>query len=265
VDDGLVAAIQELVDADAVDHPRDVRNARRRIADVIAGRSQSLQGGGQSWRMSEETVADVLLSIRTPALDVEMIRKHAGPIARMTGPSKPIAEPKQANARSEAPLTFAVIEELRLKGYSQADIARMFGVSRQAVSYYKKTYGGRRTARELVNDHFPWSVPHSMQGSPYRRLRDHAEFVATGGDGMSQDKLDRLRAFYRKLREENVVIEFNPLIPPEPGVAKAGGFAFRPRLPRDGDLIIRKNVYTRLTTKGKVIWRLPGQDQLDKL
>ena len=51
-------------------------------------------------------------------------------------------------------LSLAVIEELKTKGYSQSQIAAMYGVTRQAVSWHKQTYGGRPTEREAVLVHF---------------------------------------------------------------------------------------------------------------
>lgn len=159
---------------------------------------------------------------------------------------------------SEPALTIGIIEELKNKGYTQSEIAEMFDVSKQAVSWHKQTYNGTLTPREIVSQHFPWKVPHHMnQSSPYRRMRDHGEFMATGGKGMSEDKLQRLRTFHRKLVGGNLVLEFDPTIPPEPGVANKGGFAFRPRTEADGDLLIRINEHTTLTEEGRMIWRLP--------
>lgn len=95
----------------------------------------------------------------------------------------------------------------------------------------------------------------------FRSLRDHAEFVVTGA--ISTHRLKRLRAFYRKLREADVVVEYNPAIPPQPGVSRNGGFALRSRRPADGDLMIRVNEYTRLTREGRTLWRLPDSDPTD--
>lgn len=157
-----------------------------------------------------------------------------------------------------APLSLSVVEYLKNKGYSQSEIARIYNVSRQAISWIKQTYGGRMTPRELVLKEFPWTVPAELStASAYRRIRDHGEYVATGGVGMNDDKLQRLRKFYRKLKDENVVVEFDPDIPPTPGVSPKGGWAFRPRLPEDGDLLIRVNEHTRLTEKGRIIWCFP--------
>ena len=83
--------------------------------------------------------------------------------------------------------------------------------------------------------------------------------VATGGKGMSESKLKRLRGFYKILVEQDVVLEFDPELPPIPGVANKGGFAYRPRERRDGDLIIRVNEHTTLTPEGRLIWCLPPQ------
>ncbi len=155
-------------------------------------------------------------------------------------------------------ISIGLIEELKRKGYNQSDIARMFDVSRQAVSYHKVTYNGSRTTREEVGDHFPWTMPVEVgRQSPARRLRDHGEYMATGGKGMSEDKLKRLRAFYKKLKDEDLVLEYNPDFKPVKGFANKGGFRLQPRRPSDGDLLIRKNKHTRLTQEGRMIWRFP--------
>lgn len=157
-----------------------------------------------------------------------------------------------------AKLSLAEVEDLKGKGYTQSEIAKKYGVTRQYVSWIKHTYGGRLTPREIVWQHFPWQVPVAMgQASPFRRMRDHGEYVATGGVGMSEDKLKRLRSFYKKLRDGNLVVEFDPTLPPEPGVSAHGGFAYRRRRKSDGDLLIRVNEYTDLTEQGRIIWRFP--------
>lgn len=155
------------------------------------------------------------------------------------------------------PLTAAVVEDLKRQGLNQSEIARLYNVTRAHISWIKTQYGGSRTAREEVLRHFPFEVSAAQQTSPYKRLRDHAEFFATRGKGMSEDKLKRLRSFYQKLRTENTVVEYDPSIPPCLGVSNTGGWAFRERLPEDGDLLIRVNEFTDLTEQGKMIWRFP--------
>lgn len=155
-------------------------------------------------------------------------------------------------------LSLAVIESLKEQGLSQSEIARLYGVSRQAISWWKYTYGGRLTPRQIVNQSFPFQVrSEHAQASPYRRLRDHGEYIATGGKGMTDDKLRRLRWFYRKLRDQNLVVEYDPSLPPEPGVSTAGGWAYRKRKKSDGNLLVRVNEYTEITKQGRRIWVFP--------
>lgn len=155
-------------------------------------------------------------------------------------------------------LTPAEIDRLRNLGLSQSAIARRYGVTRQYISWIKYYHGCRLTPREEVMLHWPFNVPAEMsQTSPYKRLRDHGEFMATGGVGMSDNKLSRLRQLYRKLRDENLVLEFDPEIPPIEGVSNKGGWAFRARRASDEDLIIRKNDYADITDRGRMIWRFP--------
>lgn len=154
-------------------------------------------------------------------------------------------------------LTLAIVEDLKGKGYTQSEIAEAWGVTRQYVSWIVHTYGGRQTPRQATMREFPFKVPVEMgQCSPYRNLRNHGEYVATGGIGMSFDKVNRLRGFYKRL--ENEVLEFDPNLPPIEGVSPAGGWAYRPRTPEDGNLLIRVNEYTDLSDVGRMIWRLPS-------
>jgi hypothetical protein len=171
-----------------------------------------------------------------------------------------MSEAAARSAPTAPALSLAEIEALKNKGYSQSDIAEMFGVTRQAVSWHKQKYGGRLTPREDILNHFPWKVSaEQSQSSPYRRLRDHGEYIATDGVGMSEDKLKRLRAFYRKLKGEGLVLEYDPSHPAVPGVSIKGGFTFRQRVRADGDLLIRVNEFTNLTDEGRKIWRFPTQ------
>lgn len=154
------------------------------------------------------------------------------------------------------PLSPAVIDHLKNRGMNQSEIARMYDVTRQYISWIKYYHGGRLTPREVILQSFPFKVPAELtQASPYRRLRDHGEYVATGGVGMSTDKIKRLRSFYRNMR--SAVVEFDPDLPPSPGVANKGGWAFRQRTLVDENRLIRVNDHTVLTDDGDEIWRVP--------
>lgn len=147
------------------------------------------------------------------------------------------------------------------KPYNQNQIAEELGVSKQRISQVK--LASRRysmTARERVLRNYPWKTGERFhEASPNRRMRDHAEYMATNGKGMSRVKLQRLLWFYRFLESNNVVVEFDPTIPPEPGVSSVGGFAYRPRRESDHGLIIRVNEYTTLTDEGEDLWRFPEE------
>lgn len=155
-------------------------------------------------------------------------------------------------------LTKDVIESLKAKGYNQTEIARMFNVTRAAVSWHMRTYNGAKTPRQIVNEAWPWkTVDGHDKATVYRRLRDHGEFMQTGGVGISREKMTSLKNWWRKLRDENLVVEFDPNIPPIPGVASRGGFTYRERTIEDDDLLIRVNDYTDLADEGAMIWCWP--------
>ncbi len=133
----------------------------------------------------------------------------------------------------------------------------MHGVSRQAVSWHKTTYGGQQSTRQIVNQAWPWETTSShSKSAAYQRLRDHGEFIATGGRDMSDFKRGRHTAWLKMMRENDFVLEFDPNIPPTPRIAPGGGFAYRRRDPRiDGfELLIRVNEFTNLTPEGRRLW-----------
>lgn len=155
-------------------------------------------------------------------------------------------------------LSMGEIEALERKGLSKNQIAEILEVTRQSLWRFVSQHRTERTPRQFVAEHFPWKVPAAMmQTSPHKRMRDHGEWMSTGGEGMSFDKLQRLRRWYKFMREENVVLEFDPEIPPNPGVSNRGGFAYRPRVESDGDLLIRVNRHTVMTSEGRIFWALP--------
>ncbi len=172
---------------------------------------------------------------------------------------------------NEERLSLDIIEMLKRRGMNQSQVAELFGVTRQAVSYWVMTYNGALTARaEILRAHWPFtsdpaairrpltvSVEHH-QASVAHRLRDHAEYYATGGRGMSEDKLDRLATFYPTL--ENRVVMFDPALPPLPGFALSGGWALVPREAGDGRLMLRVNEHTIMTDEAYRIWQLPTND-----
>ena len=156
-------------------------------------------------------------------------------------------------------MTLAVIQGLKSQGLNQSQIADLFGVTRQAVSWHVKTYGGDAplTPRQKALEVWPWITDSRFRvNAVFQRLRDHAEYMITGGEGLDFLKLSRLKGFYERLDRDRVVVEFDPSIPPSDGVA-AGGFAYRERLDSDEGLIIRVNKHTHLGDEGRKVWVMP--------
>lgn len=154
--------------------------------------------------------------------------------------------------------TLAAIEHWKRLGYSEAAIARRYNRTRADINWHVQYYGGTKTARQIVLEHFPFVVSGEQgQTAPFKNLRNHGEFMVTHGVGMSEDKLRRLRGFYRHLRENELVLEHDPAIPPTPGVSNKGGWAYRDRTSADGNLLVRDNEYADLTEFGRTIWRFP--------
>ncbi len=60
-------------------------------------------------------------------------------------------------------------------------------------------------------------------------LREHGDFVATGGRDWHEDRRRGLRAFYAMLRQENLVITYDPV----------QGWGHDERQPTDDNLIVR--------------------------
>lgn len=119
------------------------------------------------------------------------------------------AERKHAGRK---PLVFGEIEELRRKGYNEAEIADMYGVTRQAVNWHKHTYGGHLTTRQIVRKAWPWKTNNEhSRNSAYQRLRDHGEYMREGSfKSMTFDKKHRLRRWWKYLRDNDLVLEFAP-------------------------------------------------------
>lgn len=153
------------------------------------------------------------------------------------------------------------VNPLTGKKFNQNEIAAMFGVTRQAVSKAKVKSGRfQKTPREVALEHFPIDTGQRFNAAkPNKYLRDHMEYKATKGKGMSEDKLKRLRGWHRKLIRGNLVVVFDPNIPAIPGISSVGGFDYRPREERDGSLVLRENEYTNITPQGEVLLEMPEE------
>ncbi len=166
-------------------------------------------------------------------------------------------------------LTPQLFVQLTNQGYSQVQIAHICDVSKARVNQVKllaleQVPGFKDTPRNELKSNFPWKIPEEMQRAyPHRLLRDHGEFMVTGGKGMTDNALMRLRGWYRKLKNENVVLEFNPEFPPVSGI-RSGGWRYVERDEKiDGDpvsgSVIRVNDLASLTEDSRSIWTFPPE------
>jgi hypothetical protein len=166
-------------------------------------------------------------------------------------------------------LTLEIIEQFKSKvnpetgkKYTQSDIARMWGVSRQYVSKVKVHSGQpfSRSPRELATQSFPWpNIPAEHNQHHYaKRLHDHAEYMILLGDDMPFWKLYELRNFYRMLQREDAVVEYDPHVK-STDKDPYGGWRLVPRKPEDQELIIRVNEYTIMYPESDVIWSWPPE------
>ncbi|WP_165960630.1 helix-turn-helix domain-containing protein [Actinocrispum wychmicini] len=174
------------------------------------------------------------------------------------------AEKKRGRGRPrKTDLTSEIVGKLLAEGLTQTQIAIEHNISKQTVSALAKDAPNRvKTPRQAVQENFPWPDMASQfkETSHYRQVVLHGEYIATGGEGMSRDKLARVVSFYKRLRDDNVVIVFDPEIPPSSN--KAGGWGYLPREEGDADLILRVNRYTVMTDEGREIWRMPAVDPI---
>lgn len=78
------------------------------------------------------------------------------------------------------PLTVDVIDGLKAAGLTQSDVARLYGVTRAAVSAVVRRHGGKQTPRQIARGiAWPWDVPRKYGGQRvYRYLREHLAWVA---------------------------------------------------------------------------------------
>lgn len=186
------------------------------------------------------------------------MRHHPGLGSAADEPVGSIPDMKRRQDRGSG-LTPSMIDALKNRGYNQTQIGEMFGISFQRVSQIKyQTDRYTKSDRELAMEMFPFTVPKEpfQRASQDKRLRDHAEYAITGGTGMAQWKLNRLRRFYEKLRDDNTIVVFSTEIPPS-DYNKHGGYAYANRTECDDDYLVRFNGDVDLTEEQKMMWRFP--------
>lgn len=146
-------------------------------------------------------------------------------------------------------------------GMSYAEIGSVFGRTRQAVyDTLVRTGGAPETPLHRAKNAIPWEIHGKMaNAAPYQNILRHLEAVQGGLERMSKEKRRKLRGFYRTLSEHDVVVRFDPDLPPLPGQVY-GGFEYVPRKESDGNLIVRIDKNTKLPRKGRELWAIPAEE-----
>lgn len=141
-------------------------------------------------------------------------------------------------------------------GETQTEIARAEGCSRQYVSALAKR-GGWVNPFKTMAENLPWDVEKDFSDNTiYKNVRRLGIYQTTGE--LKPSDMQHLRAFLQRLDTFNVVVDYDPQYPANPGYTNTPGFAYVPREERDEDYIIRIKPETKLTTIGRRIWRKPA-------
>ncbi|OIR43185.1 hypothetical protein [Corynebacterium sp. NML120713] len=153
-------------------------------------------------------------------------------------------------------LVIALMEE----GMSQAEIGRMYGVSRQYVNKLARQ-GGYVSRVNLLKEAMPWEVDKEFSRNASLigfRLAGH---VALDPDNIAEEGRERAESFLNRLRTFNVVLDYNPEYPPIMGLTSTPGFAYLPRTEEDEDFMMKIRPGVKVTPLGNRIWRLPEKKE----
>ena len=155
-------------------------------------------------------------------------------------------------------LTPSLVIYLMKSGQRQTDIAQSYSVSRQYVNKLAKQ-GGHISPITTVKENMPWEVdPELRRNSTIAsfRLVGHA---AVAPDNLSEESRERANSLIRRLKEFNVVVDYDPAYPPIIGLTSLPGAKYLPRPEDDEDFIMKIRPGVRITPLGSRIWRLPKQ------
>src|SRR5690606_41783183 len=86
------------------------------------------------------------------------------------------------------------------RNYTQAEIARMYGVTPAYITWVKKAYGGViKSTSEMFDETWPWDVPRRFHlASSYLPIRDNLRFMESGGRSRNVVQLQLLKPFFNR-------------------------------------------------------------------
>lgn len=123
------------------------------------------------------------------------------------------------------------------QGRTDKEIAEEYGVTQAAVNKHRlRLVGSVRPIARRVNEGLSvrWRV---VTGEDSRdqgagQIRDLRAFLRRqlGDDTLSPEQLAKAREFERRIRKNNVVVEYHP--------EETSPWSYRPRRPKDGQLVV---------------------------
>lgn len=152
-----------------------------------------------------------------------------------------------------AHLLYALHEDY---GWTYERIGALLDITKQGVKWRVNKY--YTTVRQTVNRYmeaFDGLGGDHSAAYMCRLVRWHLS-VRVEPDYLNQGQLDRLWTLYRRLRDEDLVVEYDPSIPYHEG-DKYGGWRYTEREESDGDLLVRENDDTTIKPEDRWIWTFP--------
>lgn len=156
------------------------------------------------------------------------------------------------------PLSPELVIYMMENGYRQVEIAREYNVSRQYIHQLAKQ-AGYTSPITTVQENLPWDVdPALTKNATFVafRLIGH-EMVAPGK--LTNESRERANGLMKRLRQFDVVIDYDPSYPPIMGLTNTPGFAYLPRTASDENFLMKIKPETRVTPLGEKIWRMPTE------
>jgi hypothetical protein len=129
--------------------------------------------------------------------------------------------------------------ELKRNGMTYVQIAKRYGVTENAVYLALLKVPGGTKPRPRYDEFIPWRVKSEhLHAVPATMLRCLAREAA--GETLPQRRKTTLEGWLKRVREADVVVDYDPDQPPNPASPKHGGFRYVKRRPEDGTGFIRR-------------------------
>lgn len=130
-----------------------------------------------------------------------------------------------------------ILVGLRRQGWTYADIGREYGVTDAAV-YQRLRQARAVTPRASHKDLIPWTVKREHTFAfPVQMLRLLSR--KTKGEVLSPVRERMLNKWFNEVKDADVVIGYDPEMPPNPASPIVGGFYYSKRRESDGASIVR--------------------------